>query len=194
MTNHRDDRSTVRFRPARSAVVLRSLIVLSPLLAVGTTWLAAGRNLPAVAVLVALLSGACAVRPNSHIGVLVVATVAIEWLTSVHQHTSLWSIGTAAALTVFHTALAAATVAPTTAPWTRAMRLRWTRRAAVLIVACAAVWVVVAIADAHQLAAGSVLWAAALMVLAAGGLWARSGNLAPTSRRELREYRPGDSH
>lgn len=182
MTNHRDREPTDRDQPAWSAIVLRSLIVLCPLAAVGVTWLAANRTLPLVALLVALLSAACALHPNSHFGVLVVVAIAVQWLAIVRNHTTLWSLGAAAALTVFHAAVAAATVAPPTAPWTSPMRRRWFRRAVTLIAASTAMWMLAAAADAHQSSSGGVLFAPALLVLAAGAIWARTGPLVDGRR------------
>lgn len=172
MTNERDERAEDRDQPARSTVVLRALIVSSPLAAVGVTWLAAGRAVLPVALLVGLLAALCAVHPDSHFGVLVVAAVAIEWLAIVDHHATAWSIAAAAALTVFHAALAAATVAPETAPWTLAMRRRWTRRGAALIVASAAMWVIVVVTTTHAWSDGTWLFAPALLILAAGATWA----------------------
>lgn len=176
MTHFRGAVSTPRDQPDISAIVLRALIVISPLAAIGFTWLAAGRVLPGAVLFVALLSGACAIRPDSHFGVLVVAAITVEWLTVVHNHTTPWSIGAAAALTVFHAANAAATVAPATAPWTHSMRRRWLRRTAMLVVACAAMWTVVALTSSSRGSANALLMTASLLVLAAGALWARQGN------------------
>lgn len=159
-----------------SAVVLRSLIVLSPVAAVGITWLAADRTLPAVAVLVVVLSAACAARPDSHFGVLVVAAITVEWLTIVHNRTTPWSIGAAAALAVFHGAHAAATVAPATTAWTPAMRRRWSCRVAALISASAAMWIVVVLANARHVVGGTILLTSSLLVVAAGAFWLRNGN------------------
>ena len=177
MTNRTSELSTLRDQPDISAVVLRSLIVLSPVAAVGITWLAASRALPGVMMLVMLLSGASAVRPASHFGVVVVAVITIQWLAIVHNHTTPWSIALAATLTVFHAAHAAATGAPITAAWTPAMRQRWARRAAALVVASVAIWMIVALAQGSSASiSGTVLLPAALFALAAGALWARNGN------------------
>lgn len=164
-------------RPTSSGIVLRLLIVFSPLAAVAITWLAADRTLVPVAAVVVLLSLVSAASPTSHFGALVVAAVAIQWVATVHDHVTPLSIGVAAALTMFHAALAAATVAPVTAEWTAAMRRRWSRRAAALLVACASMWAVVAIANANQLGASTVLLTTALVILASGALWARNGSL-----------------
>lgn len=171
MTNSRDVRSEDRDQPARSTVVLRALIVLNPLAAVGATWLAAGHTVLPVAVLVGLLAALCAVHPDSHFGVLVVVAVAIEWIAIVDHHATAWSMAAAACLTIFHAALAAATVAPESAPWTRAMQRRWFRRTATLVVASAAMWVIVVV-TAHVSSSGTSLFAPALLVLAAGAIWA----------------------
>lgn len=181
MTSAGSEQTRFNDRLALSAIVLRLLIVLSPLTAVGVTWLAANRALPPVAAVVLLISIVCAVSPSSHFGILVVATVAIQWVAIVPDRATPWSIVAAAALTVFHASHAAATVAPATTAWTSAMRHRWMRRTLALIVASAAMWLVVAAADATELASNTLLLTASLVVLAAGALWAGSGN--PGHRR-----------
>lgn len=162
-------------RPAPSALVLRSLVVVSPLSAVGVTWLAAGRARPEVAVLVALLAMASAARPNGHLGLLVVAAVTVQWIAMVDDHATPWSVGCASALMVFHASLAAATVAPPTAAWTPAMARRWCRRAAVLALAGSVTWVLVAIAKSLRPAGTTAVLVAALLVLSVGAVWASSG-------------------
>lgn len=162
-------------RPALSAVVLRTLIVLSPLAAVGVTWVAAERTVPVVAALVGLLAVAGAALPNSHVGVLIVATIAVQWVAIVDRHTTPWSIAAAATLIIFHAAQAASTVAPSTTAWTSAMRRRWTRRTVLLVGASAGTWALVTFFDARQFGANTILLTASLLALAAGALWARNG-------------------
>jgi len=166
-------------RLAWSAVVVRSLIVLSPLAAIGATWLAAHRTVPAVTAPVLLLSIACAARPASHLGLPVVAGIAIQWIAIVHDHTTPWSIAAAAALAVFHVAQAAATVAPPTATWTPAMRVRWIRRSSILIIASAFTWACVELLNSHTPAASTALLTTALLTLAATGLWASHSSGRP---------------
>lgn len=173
------EHSKLQDRLAWSAVVVRSLIVLSPLAAIGATWLAAHRTVPALAAPVILLSIACAARPASHLGLLVVAGIAIQWIAIVDDHTTPWSIAAAAALAVFHATHAAATVAPPTTAWTPAMRIRWSRRTAILIVASAFTWVGVKLLNSHAPAASTALLTTALLTLAATGLWASHSSGRP---------------
>lgn len=178
MNRGRTEEKRFNDRLALSAVVIRLLIVISPVTAVGITWVAAHTTHPPIAVGVLLISTACAVSPSSHFGILVVAAVAIQWAAIVHDHTTPWSIVAAAALTVFHASHAAATVAPASTAWTSAMRRRWTRRGLALIMAGAAMWLLATVADAIPLAPNALLLTAALVVLAIGAFWAGSGNVA----------------
>lgn len=164
---------------ALSAVVLALLIVACPLAAVAATWLVAGRTLPLVGILVAVTSIACAVRPASHLGVVVVAVVTIQWVVVVDQRTTAWTLAAAVALVGFHAAMAAATIAPPTAPWSPAVRRRWTRRSLSLAGACAAMWGLVRVVDSLSVASSSILAAAALIVLASGAIWTLHGRLRP---------------
>ena len=156
---------------------MRLLVLTSPLLAVGCTCLAAHRTVPAAGIVVLLLAAACAARPDSHIGLLVVLVIGTEWLATVHDRTTPWSVGAAVALTVFHASMAAATVAPPAAAWTPAMCRRWVRRPSILMAGSAGTWTVVAAVHSHQLIRGSALVVASLVVLALAGLWARDGTI-----------------
>ncbi|MEP7113523.1 MAG: hypothetical protein ABI862_09680 [Ilumatobacteraceae bacterium] len=160
-----------------AAVTMRTLVLTSPLLAVGCTWLAAHRTMPAVGIVLVLLAAACAARPDSHLGLLVVVVIGIQWLATVHNRTTPWSVGAAVALAVFHASMAAATVASPAAPWTRAMCRRWVRRLVILIAGSAGTWLIVSAVNRHRPASGSVLVVASLVALAIAGLWARDGTI-----------------
>ena len=163
-------------RARGASVVLRVLVLMSALVAVGFTWLAAGHTVPFVDVVIFGLALVCVVLPDSHVGLLVVLLVGIEWLATVHDRATPWSVGAAVSLAVFHTSMAAATVAPSAATWTRAMCRRWMSRSVVVMVASAATWAVVALTRGHHVAGSAVLVAAPLVALASAGLWAREGS------------------
>ncbi|HSB87808.1 MAG TPA: hypothetical protein VLD86_15960 [Ilumatobacteraceae bacterium] len=159
------------------AVALRILVLTSPLVAVGCTWIAAGHTVPAINVVIVALILVCAVLPDSHIGLLVVVLVGIEWLATVHDETSPWAVGAAASLTVFHASMAAASVTPPAARWTRAMRRRWVRRSVAVMLASSATWAVVAAIHGLDVTSSTVLVTSSLVAAAVAGLWARDGTL-----------------
>ena len=119
----------------------------------------------------------CTVRPDSHVGLLVVLAVGVDWLATVHDRATPWSVGAAASLAVFHASMAAASVAPPAARWTRAMCRRWTRRSFAVMVASLGTWAVVAAVHGRHIASSAVLIAASLIIIAIAGLWARGGTL-----------------
>jgi hypothetical protein len=164
-------------RATSGSLLLRGLVLTAPLMAIACTWLAADRTIPAIDAAVVGLAIVCAVIPDSHTGLLVVVLVGIEWLATVEDRVTPWSLAAAVALTVFHASMAAASVAPPAARWTRAMRRRWLLRVAVVIAATSATWVVTAVIGDHRLGGSSLLLAAALVAVAFAGLWARAGSI-----------------
>lgn len=159
------------------ALVLRGLILASTVVAVGCTWLAAGHTVPVVNVVIFGLALVCVALPDSHVGLLVVLVVGVEWLVTVHDRATPWSVGAAVSLAVFHASMAAASVAPPAATWTRAMCRRWMRRSLAVMVASVGTWAVVAAIHGHHEASSAVLVAASLVAIAIAGLWARDGTL-----------------
>ncbi len=171
-------------RARGAGVVLRALMLMSPAVAVGCTWLAAGHTVPVINVMIFGLALVCVVLPDSHFGLLVALLIGIEWLATVHDRTTPLSVGAAVSLAVFHASMAAASVAPPAATWTGAMRRRWMRRSAVLMVASAGTWAVVAAIRGHHVAGSAVLVAASLIAIASAGLWAREGTFDAGPLRE----------
>ena len=158
-------------------LMLRVLILSSTVIAVGCTWLAAGHTVPGVDFVIVALALGCVALPDSHVGLLVVLVVGVEWLATVHDRATPWSVGTAGSLAVFHASMAAASVAPPAATWTRAMCRRWMRRSLAVMVASVGTWGVVAAIHGHHVASSAVLVAASLVAIAITGLWARDGTL-----------------
>ena len=159
------------------ALVLRVLIPTSTLVAVGCTWLAAGRTVLVVDAVIFGLALMCVALPDSHVGLLVVLVVGVDWLATVHDRTTPWSVGVAVSLAVFHASMAAASVAPPAATWTRAMCSRWMRRSFAVMVASVGTWAVAAVIHGHHVAGSAVLVAASLLTIAIAGLWGRDGTL-----------------
>jgi hypothetical protein len=164
-------------------VVLRLLIPTSAMVAVGCTWLAAGHTVLVVDVVIVALALVCVVLPDSHVGLLVVLVVGVDWLATVHDRATPWSIGAAVSLAVFHASMAAASVAPPAARWTRAMCRRWMRRSLAVMAASVGTWAVVAAIHGRHLGRSALLVAASLAAIAIAGLWARDGTLDAGSPR-----------
>jgi hypothetical protein len=171
--------------PAAGSWGLRALVLGAPLAAVACTWAAAGRAVVVIGLLVVVLAAVCAGAPDSHLGLAVVGAVVVQWLAIVDDPATPWSIGAAAALGAFHTAAAAATVAPPGAPWTRAMRARWARRGAAAAGAGVAAWLVVALADGRGprgAGAAAVVFVVALASFALVALAVGRGAVGPARR------------
>jgi hypothetical protein len=169
-------------RARGDGLALRLLALVSPLVAVACTWLAAGRAVPLVAVVVFVFTAVCAAAPDSHAGLGVVLIVCLQWLYIVGVRASPWALAVAGALAVFHTSLAAATIAPPAATWTRAMRRRWLRRFLGAIATSAGTWVAVKAIDGHHPGGDIPLLVAALVLLALAAAWAdhRAAGPGPT--------------
>jgi hypothetical protein len=178
-------------RASGAGVLLRILVLLSPLAALACLRLAAGRTLIVVDIAVMVLVVCAVVLPDSHFGLLVVTIFGGAWLVSIRHTVSPWSLATALALLVFHTALAASSIAAPSAVWSRALRRRWSSRAGVLALSCVATWLVVAAVNVYDVASSSVLVIAALVVMSLAGLWARDVTLhSGALRGRDRDARP----
>lgn len=164
-------------------LALRGLILTTPLMALGATS-AAGHTTAAMNLAVLGAAMGCVLRPDSHIGLLVVMLICSQWLATVHSPTTPWSLAAATALTVFHTSLAAATAIPPAVTWSRAMVVRWTRRALVVVVASGGTWTMLTLINEVDVASNAVLLTASLLVIAAGALWARNGTLGSGRQRD----------
>lgn len=176
-------------RSAGTGLVLRLLIVGSPVAAIVFTNTAAGDgvfslNLIFLDALIVALSLVCVAYPDGHVGSVVLALLTARWLGGVDDHTTPWALALAVLFTVFHTSLAAASVAPPSARWTPAMNRRWLRRAAAVAAASAAASLMVLGASRLHLAGSGIVLAAALALFAIGGLWAAADRTHEPTRRE----------
>lgn len=151
-------------------LALRLLVFACPAVALVCVRVAGGNTPGVVQLLVMGFTAWCAVVPDSHGGIVVVTLLGLVWITGVDDATSPWSLVVALALLVFHLSASAASVAAPGAVWSPAMRRRWGRRTGALAAACLAVWLLVEAVNLFDLAASSSLVAAALVVLAVGGL------------------------
>jgi hypothetical protein len=164
-------------RATARALLLRGIVLTSPLAAIACTALAAHRTVPVLDVAIVGLALVCAVLPDSHSGSLVVVLVGVDWLATVDDRVTPWLLAAAIVLAIFHASMAAASVAPPAAKWTPAMSTRWLRRTAVVGAATCATWAVVTVIGDHRLRGNSLLVAGALVALAFAALWARAGSI-----------------
>jgi hypothetical protein len=132
---------------------------------------------PPVAIVVVLLAGACALMPDSHLGLLTLLLLAWYWAAVVDHPTSVATLVAALAVLVFHAALAAATVAPPAARWSRSMLHRWARRTGVVAGATAAAWCVARLLAGTRIDGSAALLSTALLALAGGAAWLRRRSL-----------------
>ncbi len=190
---------TARTAPARTdeflagyadALAARFVAVASAVIAVAfLTW--AGDPEPALGVAIVAVAGAAALFPDTHLGLVAVAVIASGWTFTVDDSTTGWAIGAAASIGTFHTALAAASVAPPGASWSPAMRRRWVRRGGLVTTFGVGTWSITRAAQAIPVPESSLLVTVALFIVAAGGVWGRA--LAPSGRAGTRPD-PGTPH
>jgi hypothetical protein len=157
--------------------VIRYAIVLAPIAVLATIGAESGGVNPPLAIVVVLLAGACALMPDGHLGLLTLLLLAWNWAASVDHPTSVAALVAALAVLVFHTALAAATVAPPAARWSRSMLHRWARRTSVVAAATAAAWSVARLLASTRIDGSAALLSTALLALAGGAVWLRRRSL-----------------
>ena len=147
------------------------------MIALGCTLLAADQTLPFVKFVIIAVSLVCVVYPDSHLGLFVVVLLGVEWLVTVDDPTTPWSIAVAASMALFHTSMAAAGVVPSSAAWSTSMRRRWGRRCVMLMLPAPAAWLLVVVVDDRNSSGSQVLLAASLVTLVIAAVWARAGTL-----------------
>ncbi|MCP4958269.1 MAG: hypothetical protein GY925_03260 [Actinomycetia bacterium] len=128
----------------------------------------ASTNNPIVAIEVAILLGTLlsAAAPDSHVGLLVTLFIVVDWITSVEGRTSPWAMAVAASLALFHTSMAASSIAPRARTWTPAMRRRWAGRLLVAAAAGVATWLVVVLIQHLSLGTNHMVVTTGLLTLA----------------------------
>lgn len=174
-----DDALWLLSRARGVTLVNRLVIGVCPLLATLCTTLAAGRPMLIVSAAIVALGAFCVVFPDSHLGLIVTVSLAVEWIIRVNDDLSAWSIGTATFAGCFHVALAFAGVAPAGAPLSRADAHPWIRRSIVAIAPIPATWLTVATLGRADIGPQALPVTFALLVLALAGHWS-------TSRARLR--------
>lgn len=170
-------------RATGAARIARLVILISPILATLCTTLAAGRPFLIGSAVVVALAVTCAVVPDTHLGLVVIIVIAVEWIIRVQDPMSGWSIGLAALIGMFHTALAVAGVAPAGAELPRSISFAWNRRALLSIGPPVVVWAGVVALDQVNIGRQAGLIAAAFIGLAVAGHWMGSPTRLGTDDR-----------
>ena len=158
--------------PSPFQVALRIAVLASAAAVVGFTRAAAASPLLVLELVIVGLAALCAVMPDSHVGLLVVLLVGVNWVVAVDDATTAWAIGAAASIGLFHLSMSAASVSPAAAAWTPAVRRRWGRRSLTPISAVLPMWLLVNAVVRVEIGGSSVVLAGALAAIAVGGLWA----------------------
>jgi hypothetical protein len=156
-------------RTRGAAIIVRLVILVSPILATFCTAAAAGRLFLIGTAVITVLAALCAVFPDTHVGLIVVAALAVEWIIRVDNPVPAWSIGLAALLGVFHVALACASVAPGGAVLMRSLYAAWIRHGVLALSPIVAVWATTVALGHVELGRQALLVAAALVGLAVAG-------------------------
>ena len=165
-----------------AGVVARLVVLACPVLMTVCTDAAAGHTLRPLTIAIGVLTVVCVVHPDSHIGLLMVVLLGLQWLQAVDDPATPWGLAAATCLALFHTALAATTVAPPSARWTQAIARRWSRRGLMLLAPGAGTWLMIAVLDDRRPAGSAELLTASLVLIALAGVWAGTGR-SPASRR-----------
>jgi len=155
---------------ARSALVLRGLLVVASLaLAVVTAGAAVEPSWLAIVLLVAL-TGYVALHPGSHLVAVLLGGHALHWLVTVRVPDTWgqWLLAAAAAVLglLVHASAALAATLPSQAPLPPGLARRWLARTALVTAGAVPVWLV-AVSVSRSSTAGEVLFTYAALAAAA---------------------------
>jgi hypothetical protein len=170
-------------RIGRFQLSIRATIVVSVVLALGATRAGGEGSVLAIELLLVGAALVCAIVPDNHLGLALIGALGANWLVAVDDSTTPWVIAVAVLVAIFHTAMAAAGVAPIGASWTPAMARRWARRLGPVAAASLPTWALAAGLEGADLPRSPALVTAALLVLAAGATWVRQRSLDQRSPR-----------
>lgn len=163
-------------------VMLRAAAVVGGLLVVAATRMAASDTVVAVDVTVIVLAGLVALAPDTHVGLAAALVAVVHWVVAVDDATTAWSIAMALGLLVLHSSAAFASVAPVEATLDVVSLRRWGRRVAIAGATAGPVWLAVAVLARSDPGTSSVAASVALLVVAAGAVWAMRGRVSTTRR------------
>ncbi|MCU1394310.1 MAG: hypothetical protein JWM34_2738 [Ilumatobacteraceae bacterium] len=159
-------------------VVLAVVAIVSPVVACVCIGSVSHHATAVVAVLIGIVALGSTVRPDTHVGSLVVVGVVWYWLACIDDTASPWSLLVAAALFAFHTSTALIATVPNSATVDGETLGRWLRRSTIVMAATVAVWLLVVLLS-HRHAAGSpALSLVALVALVAVALSLRRRSTA----------------
>ena len=117
-------------------------------------------------VLFTAIGAGASVFPDSHAGLPFLVAFGWYWWVNVEDSVTGWALLAALSLATYHTATAAAALAPWRAPGNRAVAIRWLSRLGVAWLATSAVWTLTAALDSDR-QARAVPFGAALALVAA---------------------------
>ena len=158
--------------------VLRAAIMLAPAMVLSAIAIDTGHVSPPISIGLMLLTIISVLMPDGNMGVLTVLLLAWYWGAAINRPTSGATLLAAMGILVFHAALAASTVAPPAAVWSRPMQHRWARRTIVVGATTTAAWLAARVLDSTSLAGHAVVLLAALVGLAATAVWIRYRGVA----------------
>lgn len=105
----------------------------------GGAVVAGGNASPLLMVCAALLALGTIARPDSHLGLALVAVLALHWYAADVSQPA-WSLVPATAIVAVHVLTAHAAIVPPRAQVRRAVMTRWARQVATVLAATSAVW------------------------------------------------------
>lgn len=153
--------------------VLIALAIASAAAASTTSALAAGHQTTGVFVLIIASALLATLRADEHTALITEVLVVWQWIASVDDVTTAWSVLAATCLFTFHSTIALMAVTPIGAVIGRDVVQLWLIRAAVVSAATVAMWLIVVIIDQGSLPGQPLLTSAGLAALAGLVLLAR---------------------
>jgi hypothetical protein len=127
-------------RSSRHVLALRLVAFAAPVVVVSATMAARGAGQPVALVVFVLAGLACASSSDSHVGLVTMLLLALNWVQTVNDATTPWVLVAAAGMVLLHSSLAALTVAPPSARWPGPPARRWIRRSVLVWGAAVPVW------------------------------------------------------
>ena len=163
---------------ARGAALVVRLLIAVPVLVVAVCMTSLDRgDRPWQWLLIIGIPGlACALLPDSHLGLAVMAAVVVPWLREIDDVPAPWSLCIAVSMGVFHVSMASAAAAPGSARWTATMTRRYAARVAAVTLVAACTWLLVIGVQEYDTITGALV-AVALFALGIGAVWAREGRV-----------------
>ncbi len=158
-------------RSSRHVRLLRLVVLVSPLVVAAATMAASGAVQPIALVVFALAGLACATSTDSHVGLVTMLLLALNWVQTVRDDTTPWVLVAAAGVVALHTSLAALTVIPPAARWPARSARRWGRRAALAWSAAVPVWLLTQVWSDRSPGGNAVVLVIGLAALVAAGGW-----------------------